>query len=190
MHKGRVSLAGARYFVTCSARRPESRLVDALTGRELQLVLVQLEGSDDYKLLCSTIMPDHIHLILRLIGRLSVGQVVGKFKALCRKCEGMKGIEWQRDFFEHRLRPEDNVTGFARYVYMNPYRERLISGDQVWPWWQRGEGECVDLAGEFLNGMFPPEEWMSMNCEQMGVRVQDVGEERASASNAPTKRRR
>ena len=179
LHKGRVSLPGTRYFVTCSAMRPESRLVNTPAASELSRALVRLEDDGDCVVLCSTIMPDHAHIILRQTGRLTIGRTVGKLKSLFMRTSAANGIKWQRDFFEHRLRPEDDVTGFARYVFMNPYRAGLISTRHEWRWWRRGDGECMSLERELLDGKLPPEEWLPMSPEQMGIRTEDVGEQKS-----------
>ncbi len=43
------------------------------------------------------------------------------------------GIQWQRDFFDHRLRSEAEFEAKAHYVRMNPVRAGLVSRPEEWP---------------------------------------------------------
>lgn len=43
------------------------------------------------------------------------------------------GIEWQRDFFDHRLRHRSFVEK-AHYIRMNPVRAGLVEKLEEWPY--------------------------------------------------------
>jgi len=48
------------------------------------------------------------------------------------------GMKWQRDFFDHRLRNDENYIEKANYIRMNPVRKGLIGESENWPFiWQR-----------------------------------------------------
>ena len=56
------------------------------------------------------------------------------------------GIHWQRDFFEHRLRNDENRTEKANYILANPVRAGLIGKAKDWnyvwlPSWNNGTRE-------------------------------------------------
>ena len=42
------------------------------------------------------------------------------------------GIEWQRGFFEHRLRHDESAWEKSEYVRHNPVRAGLVK--QAWQW--------------------------------------------------------
>ena len=44
------------------------------------------------------------------------------------------GIHWQRDFFDHRLRDDENFKDKATYILDNPVRARLIEHSEDWPY--------------------------------------------------------
>lgn len=85
------------------------------------------------------IMPDHIHGILVLTaeqarvsvgraGRGSLGTLVGQFKGHTTKrintLRGTPGAPvWQRSFYEHVIRDEDDLTRIRRYIANNRWRE-------------------------------------------------------------------
>ncbi|MBI2442176.1 MAG: hypothetical protein HYV35_12495 [Lentisphaerae bacterium] len=43
------------------------------------------------------------------------------------------GIEWQRGFFDHRLRKEESFVEKAHYIRMNPVRAGLVAKLEDWP---------------------------------------------------------
>ncbi len=47
------------------------------------------------------------------------------------------GFAWQRNFFEHRVRPRESLESFALYCVLNPYRAQLVRYDQKWEFWDR-----------------------------------------------------
>ena len=44
------------------------------------------------------------------------------------------GIRWQRDFFDHRLRDDENFTDKANYILKNPVRAGLAARFEDWPY--------------------------------------------------------
>jgi len=146
-------------------------------GEAILAAVGRLETDGNIRLSCLTLMPDHLHALFTLAGSLTIGQVVGKLKALAGRSRGTRGVVWQRDFFEHRLRPEDSVAGFARYIFMNPYRAGLCGGGDEWPWWRVNQDECQGLMVELEEGRFPPEAWFEFDTQRLGVQPRQVGEE-------------
>lgn len=73
------------------------------------------------------IMPNHIHLILRLQGTAggaspspTVTQVIGTFKSMTtRLCEGETKL-FQRSFYDHVIRNEDDYQEIWTYLDQNP----------------------------------------------------------------------
>jgi hypothetical protein len=43
-------------------------------------------------------------------------------------------ISWQRNFFEHRIRNDENIGAKADYILQNPVRAGLIERSQDWPY--------------------------------------------------------
>ena len=176
LHHGRISLPGARYWITCSAVRPTTCLITPACGTTLISVVHSFEESADLRLLCSTVMPDHMHVLFELGHRLTVGQIIGKFKFQTREAVRFAGASWQRDCFEHRLRPEEATNDFARYAFLNPYRAGIISRQSDWPYWQLGRGITFDFQAMLEAGRFPPAEWLSTSSENLGLQADFLGE--------------
>ena len=158
---GRVSLPGARYFLTLCGVRPTSSLTQAGAAEAIHASTNAVLKDNVGRLLCSTIMPDHIHLLMELGNGLTIGQIVGKLKALSRAALASCETAWQRDFIEHRLRPDAPANAYARYIFMNPYRVSLLNRRAVWPWWRLGANVAFDFMALLEEGTYPPAEWLA-----------------------------
>ena len=117
----------------CTARRAPL-LVSDMACAACHHACRTLRDDGDAAILAATIMPDHVPLLLRLGARLTLDRVIAKWKAQVSRSSS--NFAWQANYFEHRLRPEESVERYAWYVFMNPYRARLIGVDDCWPgWW-------------------------------------------------------
>lgn len=174
LRKGRISLPGARYFVTCSVVRPSNALSKENCVKAILEAIRQLCADNDMALHCGTIMPDHVHLLFTLGTRLTVSRVVAKLKGLSDQQLKLAACRWQANFFEHRLRENEALAAFVRYVFMNPYRASLITREQEWPYWIAGE-QTGDFARSLKNGRLPPEEWFAESLEISGLSEEVIG---------------
>lgn len=137
---GRQSIPGARYFLTiCEAKRRPSFLAPPVTIA-FKHALDRLHASGDFSLTAATVMPEHVHL-LGVLGRpLSLSRLMGKLKASTHRVLRPLGLAWQENYYDHRLRHEDDLEPFARYIFLNPYRAALSPITSPWPqWWRWGE---------------------------------------------------
>ena len=68
------------------------------------------------------IMPNHIHLILRLNKNadISVSGIVRQTKGLVTKKAGFP--VWQKSFYDHVIRNENDYYEIVRYIQMNPLK--------------------------------------------------------------------
>jgi REP element-mobilizing transposase RayT len=78
------------------------------------------------------IMPDHLHALMSFPpSDKPIKLIVRKWKEWTAK---QLGIDWQRDFFEHRLRREESRRQKADYILQNPVRKGLVSRPEDWPY--------------------------------------------------------
>ena len=73
------------------------------------------------------VMPDHIHLYLRLrdSGR-HLSHIVGSIKAGISRGATRK-IAWQRGYWYWAIRDSEAAAAFAQYVLINPVRAGLVA---------------------------------------------------------------
>jgi len=76
------------------------------------------------------LMPDHLHAILHFnpVPGMRVSLINWK-KMVARRWK----INWQRDFFDHRLRNDAEYAEKFAYVSMNPVRAGLVAEIGMWP---------------------------------------------------------
>jgi len=161
LRKGRSSIPRARYFVTLNTKNRISGLSECGVVAQLRLLLRQMHQAGDIDLHCATIMPDHLHLLFTLGGRLSLSQVVRKFKSLSKpKLERMH-LKWQANFFEHRLRPDTEMEAFSRYIFLNPYRKQLIPLNAIWHGWILNRNYRPEFWDHLEQEAYPRKEWLS-----------------------------
>ncbi len=99
-----------------------------------------MQADGTYALRCLTIMPDHVHLLITLGERLSLGKTLSRLKAKTSASLGAHNLTWERGFFDHRVRPDEDRASIFHYIYMNPYRANLCAHTELWPWFQ-----CADV---------------------------------------------
>ena len=120
-------------------------------------------------IMAATVMPDHMHVLLQLGERLTIGQLVGKLKAKTKTALAQHGLRWQENFYEHRLRPDELANGYAFYIFMNPYRAGLIKRHTLWPYWQCPASARFDFQSLLEDGLYPPREWVECDFSRFGL---------------------
>jgi len=81
-------------------------------------------------------MPDHVHLMLSGQGcESNLLDLVGEFKQkTCFRVRKMgKDFGWQKDFYDHIVRANEDYGAQVRYVLRNPVRRGLCERWQDWP---------------------------------------------------------
>ena len=93
------------------------------------------------------IMPDHIHLFVRLNSEKRLAQWVQSLRSVLGKVLVSKGIDkphWQEGFFDHVMRSSESYREKWHYINENPVRAGLCKVVTEWPY--RGEINRVSLS--------------------------------------------
>ncbi len=93
------------------------------------------------------LMPDHLHLLISPRGA-NLSTTLSSWKSytghLLRK-KGLEGSCWQRGFYDHALRKEEDVERAAEYIVNNPVRKGLAENwrDYLFSWhkWMQSESQ-------------------------------------------------
>ena len=78
------------------------------------------------------VMSDHVHLLVSFPENLSMTAVVGDWKRFLAR---QVGIEWQKNFFDHRIRSDEELTDKWEYIRLNPVRKELCGEPDEWEHW-------------------------------------------------------
>ena len=93
-----------------------------------------MEETDQVSEISYTVMPDHIHTLFRLGEKLTLPQVVGKLKQQSRKKSALAPLNWLDGYHDHKLRVDSEQYPTLHYLYMNPYRAKLLEAKSSWPY--------------------------------------------------------
>lgn len=92
-------------------------------------LLKEIAASNEIPIYAYCIMPDHIHLLVSASVRKGIVEFVGEFKSRVSRLAwgyNFKGNIWQKSFYDHFLRKEENVKAVARYIINNPVRQGIV----------------------------------------------------------------
>src|SRR6266568_6393917 len=104
LRRGRWSEKGAWYFVTlCVEGRALGLTMDAL-ALVVRDEIGACEKAAHWRVAAAVIMPDHLHMLIELTGALPLSRIVARVKAKTGSSLRTKGLGWQGNFYEHRLR--------------------------------------------------------------------------------------
>lgn len=76
------------------------------------------------------VMPDHLHLLASFAPIPGMQAMMKEWK---RWTACTLKIEWQRDYFDHRIRNIREYEEKALYIRQNPVRKQLVANPQDWP---------------------------------------------------------
>ena len=139
---------GATYFVTmCLQRPPVADLTDPTLASLVVGALRHFDGKR-YWLYDYTVMPDHVHAILKVVEREGKSErlwnITHSLKSwLAHRINetlGRNGQVWQHESYDHLIRNQEDYEEKAAYILDNPIRRGLITDSTQWPWWGRGRG--------------------------------------------------
>jgi REP element-mobilizing transposase RayT len=91
-----------------------------------------------YRLLAWCLMPNHVHIVVELLGTYSLSRIVGGWKSFTAKQANAalkrSGSFWDSDYFDRYMRNEDHLFRTVEYVEQNPVKAGLCSTAADWPW--------------------------------------------------------
>ena len=160
LRQGRYSQGGGEYFVTfCSADRQTGLTADSIAASILSEIGL-MEAEHIWTVRCAVIMPDHIHLLIQLGEKLSLGRTIARLKSKSTKQLKPAGLHWQEGYFEHHMRPNEERLPVFHYIYLNPYRAKLLPEEKTWPWFVCGPEDQAWFSS-YLNQGLPEPTWLA-----------------------------
>ncbi len=137
-----ASYEGGIYFLTLNCRDKAGRFAEARWARwcEDELVCRVTEAGAD--LLAYVVMPDHMHALISQYNG-TLGTLMKKFKQVTGfHFKRETGLElWQKSYYDHVVRKEEDLADIALYIAANPVRRGLVD-----------DWEAYDFTGGSLLG--------------------------------------
>ena len=160
LRRGRWSTPSAEYFLTFCTKDRRPGLIEPPIATALLDETQRLEVEDAWRPRTAVVMPDHLHLLVWLGERTPLSAAVRLFKGRLTPVLRSAGLQWQRAYFDHRLRPDEDRLPVFLYVFLNPHRARLIAADHRWPAYFC-HPEDQRWFEPLTNGSCPFPEWLS-----------------------------
>jgi putative transposase len=127
----------ACYALTIGAAERKPLFVAADTVELCLDALRHCCQASGFSLLAYCFMPDHLHLLLEGQDEADLVKFVQRFKQqtgyLYKRCGADGGSLWQKSYYDHVLRGEEDVRQAVRYILENPVRQRLAEQPDDYP---------------------------------------------------------
>ncbi|KQO41254.1 transposase [Pseudomonas chengduensis] len=145
-HYRRERIPGATYFFTVTLADRRSRLLVEEIAL-LRQVYVEASKRMPFKTVAICVLPDHLHAVWELPEddrdysrrwALIKSQFSRALPAMAsvsasKSRRREKGV-WQRRFWEHRIRDEEDLARHVDYIHFNPVKHGLVSQVGDWPY--------------------------------------------------------
>ena len=133
LRSGRWSSVGAEYFITvCTADRKPG-LADSGRPKTLLSHAESLGREGIWQLRTAVVMPDHLHLLVVLQASDGLAAAMRLYKGRLAVDLRGSGLRWEKGYFDHRFRPQEDCLPVFLYIFLNPYRAELVVPGQKWP---------------------------------------------------------
>ena len=172
----RIRICGSTVFITLVTFGRSHIFADKKAQEILKQVWMDVARRHPFITDAICVLPDHIHTLLTLpedsynyslrireIKRLFTIKYLAKFdEANQRNLSRLRKKEatvWQRRFWEHTIRDEQDYQNHFDYIHYNPVKHGLVNNIADWPWssfhryvqsgvyepdWGEGETICND----------------------------------------------
>ena len=135
------------YFVTicCDDRAPY--LVEKTTAQPVLSLLLECAANHSFRLHAYCLMPDHLHILaegahdqcdLQEFIRLFKQRTAFQFRQSHRR------PLWESSYYDHILRPHDQIEDVGCYIWWNPVRQRLCHHPSEFPY---SGSQTIDWIG-------------------------------------------
>ena len=148
LRKSRYSKTGHVYSITSVCMCREKLFSSYQNARLVAQALNSKKLWPDAKCLAWVVMPDHMHVLIELGEIEPLSLVVQRIKSLIATAVNQERNKrqpvWQRGYYDHAIRTDEDVLLAARYIVNNPIRAGLAVNIGDYPYWS--------LTEEWFNG--------------------------------------
>ena len=109
----------------------------ALANGVTESILLRV-AKKEWRVYAYCLMPDHLHLAVS--PQPSSGglfRIMQGFKSYTTRLGWQRGLRqglWQRSYYDHIARREEDLAGICEYILANPVRSGLVSDPACWPY--------------------------------------------------------
>lgn len=150
MRTYRRSRIGRVFFFTLVTHQRQQILTTKLGRTALRTAILEVRENHPFTLTAIVLLPDHLHMIMELPrGDTNYSTRIRRIKNIftrywrshsrvegtitkSRHTKGERGM-WQRRFWEHTCRDEEDLKRCIDYIHVNPLKHGLVKAVKDWP---------------------------------------------------------
>ncbi|WP_455210294.1 REP-associated tyrosine transposase [Kaarinaea lacus] len=137
---GRYSGTHRIYHLTTTTKHRRPYFSDFQLGRMVVQALRYQHEQGKVHSLAFVVMPDHLHWLVQLGADTNLAKVMSTVKGwstsqIRQTTNNNNHNIWQRGYFDHALRSDEDVQSVARYIVANPLRAGLVGHIGEYPLW-------------------------------------------------------
>ena len=137
--KGRISFTNQIYFVTTVTNKRVPLFSNYFVARKIVGEMRKLHDEIYIQSIAWVLMPDHLHWVFQLREKEALSTVMRLFKGRSAKHVNAvlkrRGPIWQRAYFDHAIRDNEDIKEITRYMVANPLRSGLVENIGDYPYW-------------------------------------------------------
>jgi putative transposase len=147
----RLFIAGGTYFFTFVTYKRQPIFNTSLARRLLRAAWLDVSRRFSFSTDAVCLLPDHLHCIItlpfdnfnypmrlreikRLLTRAYRSQKEDHFKKSTSRIKRSEATIWQRRYWEHTIRDEDDLYHHLNYIHYNPVKHDYVQKVSDWPW--------------------------------------------------------
>ncbi len=139
LRKGRYSCTNHFYFITAVTHKRIRIFENFFPARIVVHEMKKLHEAGMVNSLAWVLMPDHLHWLLQLTSEKQLPEVMhylkGRSARIINKIANQRIPVWQRAYYDHALRRDEDLRCIARYLVANPLRAGLVEHIGDYPLW-------------------------------------------------------
>ena len=158
----RMYVSGGTYFFTIVTYQRQPIFTNLENISRLRKAIATVKKEMPFIIIAAVVLPDNLHFIWQLPpGDSAYSKRIGKMKVLFtqslpekEKSQQESSISrlkhresniWQRRFWEHTIRDEEDLENYLNYIHYNPVKHNLVSCPHLWQYssfhsWVKNKG--------------------------------------------------
>ena len=123
------------YSITICCYENENYFTNKSTVFNILDSLNIISSEMSFSIIAYCFMPDHLHILTSGDEGTNLLKFIEKFKQISgynfKKTSGRK--LWQKSFYDHVVRKEENLNSIVEYIFNNPVRKGLVKDYSDYP---------------------------------------------------------
>ena len=135
----RYYVPNAIYFIVAVTKDRQRLFADSAHVDLLFTIVGEVRQRKPFDLLAYSVIPDHANLLLKPTGKANISRIMLSIqRSFTLRFKALYGITdslslWQRRFWDHIIRDEEDLRRHFDYVHYNPVKHGQVSRPEDYP---------------------------------------------------------